>query len=73
VSKEQLLAANQESEIIPIFRDVSLSAGRIPGTKRIEPGSKSNHGRTLIAIFTLEKCEMQARYAVGEKCELVYK
>jgi diguanylate cyclase (GGDEF)-like protein/PAS domain S-box-containing protein len=36
-SKEQLLAANQESEIIPNFRDVSLSAGRIPETKRIEP------------------------------------
>jgi len=37
VSKELLLAANQESEIIPNFRDVSLSAGRIPETKRIEP------------------------------------
>jgi diguanylate cyclase (GGDEF)-like protein/PAS domain S-box-containing protein len=36
-SKEQLLAANQESEIIPNFRDDSLSAGRIPETKRIEP------------------------------------
>jgi hypothetical protein len=23
--------------------------------------------------ITLEKCEMQAQYAVGEKCELVYK
>ena len=37
VSKELLLAANQESEIIPNFRDVSLAAGRIPETKRIEP------------------------------------
>src|SRR6266404_3604873 len=36
-SKEQLLAANQEFEIIPDFRDDSLSAGRIPETKRIEP------------------------------------
>jgi diguanylate cyclase (GGDEF)-like protein/PAS domain S-box-containing protein len=36
-SKEQLLAANQEFEIIPNFRDVSLSAGRIPETQRIEP------------------------------------
>ena len=36
-SKEQLLAANQESEIIPNFRDDSLSEGRIPETKRIEP------------------------------------
>jgi len=36
-SKEQLLAANQDSEIIPNFRDDSLSAGRIPETKRIEP------------------------------------
>jgi diguanylate cyclase (GGDEF)-like protein/PAS domain S-box-containing protein len=36
-SKEQLLAANQQSEIIPNFRDDSLSAGRIPETKRIEP------------------------------------
>jgi diguanylate cyclase (GGDEF)-like protein/PAS domain S-box-containing protein len=36
-SKEQLLAANQESEIIPNFRDDSLSASRIPETKRIEP------------------------------------
>jgi diguanylate cyclase (GGDEF)-like protein/PAS domain S-box-containing protein len=36
-SKEQLLAANRESEIIPNFRDVSLSADRIPETKRIEP------------------------------------
>jgi len=35
--KEQLLAANQEFEIIPDFRDDSLSAGRIPETKRIEP------------------------------------
>jgi PAS domain-containing protein len=40
VSKERLLAANQESEIIPIFRDVSLSAGRIPEAKRIEPVEK---------------------------------
>src|ERR1051326_6149151 len=36
-SKEQLLAANQESEIIANFRDDPLSAGRIPETKRIEP------------------------------------
>jgi diguanylate cyclase (GGDEF)-like protein/PAS domain S-box-containing protein len=36
-SKEQLLAANRESEVIPNFRDVSLSAGRIPETQRIEP------------------------------------
>jgi diguanylate cyclase (GGDEF)-like protein/PAS domain S-box-containing protein len=35
-SKEQLLAANQESDIIPNFRDDSLSAGRIP-ERRIEP------------------------------------
>jgi diguanylate cyclase (GGDEF)-like protein/PAS domain S-box-containing protein len=35
-SQERLLAANQESEIIPNFRDDSLSAGRIPETKRIE-------------------------------------
>jgi len=35
--KEQLLAANQEFAIIPDFRDDSLSAGRIPETKRIEP------------------------------------
>ncbi len=36
-SKEQLLAAHQESEIIPNFRAGSLFAGRIPETKRIEP------------------------------------
>jgi diguanylate cyclase (GGDEF)-like protein/PAS domain S-box-containing protein len=36
-SKEQFLAANQESEIIPNLRDGSLVAGRIPETKRIEP------------------------------------
>jgi diguanylate cyclase (GGDEF)-like protein/PAS domain S-box-containing protein len=36
-SKEQLLAANRESEIIPNFRNSSLSASRIPETKRIEP------------------------------------
>jgi len=35
--KEQLLAANQESEIIPNFRNGSLFAGLIPETKRIEP------------------------------------
>jgi diguanylate cyclase (GGDEF)-like protein/PAS domain S-box-containing protein len=35
-SKEQLLAANRESEIIPNFRNSSLFAGRIPETKRIE-------------------------------------
>jgi len=36
-SKEQLLAANQESEIIPNLRNGSLFAGLIPETKRIEP------------------------------------
>jgi hypothetical protein len=41
-SKEQLLAASQESEIIPNFRVVSFSAGRIPETKRIEPVSRWN-------------------------------
>jgi diguanylate cyclase (GGDEF)-like protein/PAS domain S-box-containing protein len=35
-SKEQLLAANQDSDIIPNFRDDSLSAGRVP-ERRIEP------------------------------------
>jgi diguanylate cyclase (GGDEF)-like protein/PAS domain S-box-containing protein len=35
--KEQVLAANQESEIIPNFRDDSLCADLIPETKRIEP------------------------------------
>jgi diguanylate cyclase (GGDEF)-like protein/PAS domain S-box-containing protein len=36
-SKEQLLAANQESEVIPTLRNGSLFAGRIHETKRIEP------------------------------------
>ena len=36
-SKEQLLAANQASEVIPNFRNGSLFAGLIPETKRIEP------------------------------------
>jgi len=36
-SKEQLLAANQESEIIPNLRNNSPFAGRIPETKQIEP------------------------------------
>jgi diguanylate cyclase (GGDEF)-like protein/PAS domain S-box-containing protein len=36
-SKEQLLAANQESEIIPKLRDNSPFVGRIPETKRSEP------------------------------------
>jgi diguanylate cyclase (GGDEF)-like protein/PAS domain S-box-containing protein len=36
-SKEQLLATNQESEIMANFRDDSLSAGGIPETKRIGP------------------------------------
>jgi diguanylate cyclase (GGDEF)-like protein/PAS domain S-box-containing protein len=36
-SKEQLLTANQESEIIPNLRNGSLVAGRIAETKRIEP------------------------------------
>src|SRR4030095_1512597 len=36
-SKEQLLAANEESEIIPNLRNDSLFAGLIPETERIEP------------------------------------
>src|SRR6266404_6012465 len=36
-SKEQLLAANQGSEVIPNLRNGSLFAGLIPETKRIEP------------------------------------
>jgi diguanylate cyclase (GGDEF)-like protein/PAS domain S-box-containing protein len=36
-SKEQLLAANQESEIIPNLHNSSSFAGRIPETKKIEP------------------------------------
>jgi diguanylate cyclase (GGDEF)-like protein/PAS domain S-box-containing protein len=36
-SKEQLLAANQESEIIPNLHNNSSFAGRIPETKKIEP------------------------------------
>jgi diguanylate cyclase (GGDEF)-like protein/PAS domain S-box-containing protein len=36
-SKEHLLAANQESEVIPNRLNGSLLAGRIPETKRIEP------------------------------------
>jgi len=36
-SKEQLLGANQESEIIPNLRNGSLFAGLTPETKRIEP------------------------------------
>jgi len=36
-SKEQLLTANQESEIIPSLRNGSLFAGRVPETKRIDP------------------------------------
>ena len=36
-SKEQLLAANHESEIIPNLRNGALFAGRIPETNRIEP------------------------------------
>jgi diguanylate cyclase (GGDEF)-like protein/PAS domain S-box-containing protein len=36
-SKEELLAANQESEIIPNLRNDSLFAGLVPKTKQIEP------------------------------------
>jgi diguanylate cyclase (GGDEF)-like protein/PAS domain S-box-containing protein len=36
-SKEQLLAANQESEVIPNLRNGALFAGLVPETKRIEP------------------------------------
>jgi len=36
-SKVELLAANQQSEIIPNLRNDSLLAGLIPDTKRIEP------------------------------------
>jgi diguanylate cyclase (GGDEF)-like protein/PAS domain S-box-containing protein len=36
-SKEQLLAANRESEMVPNLRNGSLFAARIPETKRIEP------------------------------------
>ena len=36
-SKEELLAANQESEIIPNLRNDSLFAGLVPETKKIEP------------------------------------
>jgi diguanylate cyclase (GGDEF)-like protein/PAS domain S-box-containing protein len=36
-SKLELLAANQQSEIIPNLRNDSLLAGLIPDTKRIEP------------------------------------
>ena len=36
-SKELLLVANQESEVIPNLRDGSLLAGLIPEIKRIEP------------------------------------
>jgi diguanylate cyclase (GGDEF)-like protein/PAS domain S-box-containing protein len=36
-SKAELLAANQQSEIIPNLRNDSLLAGLIPETKRIEP------------------------------------
>ncbi len=36
-SKEQLLAANQEFEIIPNLRNGFLFAGRIPETKRLMP------------------------------------
>jgi diguanylate cyclase (GGDEF)-like protein/PAS domain S-box-containing protein len=36
-SKEQLLVANQESEVIPNLRNGALVASRIPETKRIEP------------------------------------
>jgi diguanylate cyclase (GGDEF)-like protein/PAS domain S-box-containing protein len=48
-SKEQLLAANQESEIIPNFSNSSLFAGRIPETKRIpvEMEWKRKDGTTL--------------------------
>jgi diguanylate cyclase (GGDEF)-like protein/PAS domain S-box-containing protein len=36
-SKEELLAANQESEIIPNLRNDPLFAGLVPETKKIEP------------------------------------
>src|SRR6266436_9997335 len=36
-SKVELLAANQQSEIIPNLRNDTLLAGVIPDTKRIEP------------------------------------
>jgi diguanylate cyclase (GGDEF)-like protein/PAS domain S-box-containing protein len=36
-NKEELLAANQESEVIPNLRKDSLFAGIIPGTSQIEP------------------------------------
>jgi diguanylate cyclase (GGDEF)-like protein/PAS domain S-box-containing protein len=36
-SKAELLAVNQQSEIIPNLRNDSLLAGLIPATKRIEP------------------------------------
>jgi diguanylate cyclase (GGDEF)-like protein/PAS domain S-box-containing protein len=36
-TKEELLAANQESEIIPNLRNDSLFAGLVPETKQIEP------------------------------------
>src|SRR4030095_214169 len=36
-SKEELLAANQESEIIANLRNDSLFAGLVPETKKIEP------------------------------------
>jgi diguanylate cyclase (GGDEF)-like protein/PAS domain S-box-containing protein len=51
-SKEELLAANQESEIIPNLRKDSLFAGLIPQTHRIEPVEldwKRKDGTTLKA------------------------
>jgi diguanylate cyclase (GGDEF)-like protein/PAS domain S-box-containing protein len=51
-SKEELLAANHESEIIPNLRKDSLFAGLIPQTNRIEPVEldwKRKDGTTLKA------------------------